>query len=75
MTIDSAKFDPDMLAPRRMVYKRVKAVAPHCPLCNQRLSGNGSIATPYECLCGIWETEFDNQFRPTGMYKIKVKPL
>lgn len=36
-------------------YKQVKVLHPHCPECNEKLQGNGSVATPYLCACGIWE--------------------
>ena len=53
-------------------YKRVKVLRPHCPKCKEILSGNNSMALPYECSCGVWEIEtcldmFDID------YKIKPK--
>lgn len=39
----------------RPEYKRVKILAPHCPKCGERLSGNNSFVLPYECSCGEWQ--------------------
>jgi hypothetical protein len=37
------------------IYKRVKIQAPHCPKCGERLCQDNSLASPWECSCGIWE--------------------
>jgi len=39
----------------KYVYKQVKVQMPHCPTCKEQLTGNGSIAYPYCCSCGIWK--------------------
>ena len=36
------------------VYKRVKKMVMCCPLCKSEIWGNGSIISPYTCLCGEW---------------------
>ena len=37
----------------------LKKLVPYCPICNQDLSGNNSLALPYECECGIWDVYLD----------------
>lgn len=32
---------------RQMTYKKVSIVMPHCPVCHEQLSGNGSGVLPY----------------------------
>ena len=38
------------------IYKRIKITVPHCPKCNEELTGNNSMILPYQCKCGVWET-------------------
>lgn len=45
---------------RQIMYKRVKAVLPCCPVCKERLLGNNSIVSPYFCKCGVWKHNFFN---------------
>jgi tRNA(Ile2) C34 agmatinyltransferase TiaS len=40
-------------------YHRKSILVPHCPQCGEQLRGNGSVAVPYECKCGIWEFDFE----------------
>ena len=35
-------------------YKRVKVIAPHCPVCEKLLNGDNNMINPWRCLCGIW---------------------
>jgi hypothetical protein len=44
------------------VYKMVKERQPHCPQCDDRLSGNNSIALPYMCSCGIWKVDYSTKY-------------
>lgn len=37
----------------KIKYERRKVVVPTCPVCKVTLMGNGSMATPYECECGV----------------------
>jgi tRNA(Ile2) C34 agmatinyltransferase TiaS len=37
----------------KLIYKKVKVVLPHCPVCKEQLRGNGSMVLPYRCACGI----------------------
>jgi hypothetical protein len=39
----------------KIIYKMVKVPIPHCGKCKAQLTGNGSIISPYECSCGVWE--------------------
>lgn len=56
-------------------YKQVKTLAPHCPICKERLKGNNSTISPWECSCGIWESSWrtdDAEMFGTGIcYNIK----
>ena len=52
---------------RQPIYKQVKRVKAHCPVCGGMLSGNNSIILPYECSCGVWER------CEKGDYKVKKK--
>jgi len=36
-------------------WKPTKTMAPYCPKCGHRLSGNNSMIAPYRCKCGTWE--------------------
>lgn len=50
----------------RPVYKKVKAVAEFCPTCDERLQGSNSMASPWECRCGVWRHKsFDAPFEYT----------
>lgn len=42
------------------VYKKVKVAKPHCPQCQEMLRGNGSIASPYQCKCGVWQFNYNS---------------
>ncbi len=53
---------------KEMVYKRVKALMPHCKDCGEELFGNNSVALPYRCSCGTWEQNWS-----TGEFYIKIK--
>lgn len=37
---------------------------PHCPKCEQALSGNNSVISPYTCKCGVWVAKmpFDGEY-------------
>ena len=48
-------------------YKQVKEYVPHCPICGERLRGNGSDAFPYKCKCGTWKPR---GFMQPGEYDI-----
>lgn len=39
--------------------KLVKRYEPFCTTCQYFLWGNGSLATPYECECGVYEYTLD----------------
>ena len=54
---------------REVKYKLVKVLVPHCPECDEELIGDNSGRSPYECSCGIWESDHRT---PT---KFKIKPL
>ncbi len=41
-----------------MKYKRIKKLVPFCESCQKEIQGNGSIATPYYCDCGLWEFNY-----------------
>ena len=60
-----------ILKPRSVAYKRVKVLMPHCPVCLEMLRGNNSGIGPYECSCGVWESDWNDPL----VYKIKVKAL
>lgn len=49
------------------IYKTIKITAMHCSICEEPLSGDGSIVTPYTCQCGTWEYDYKIQ-----EFKIKV---
>jgi len=53
------------------IYKRVRQLVPHCPTCEQELEGNGSLAFPYTCACGIWEYQWTGN--SDYDYAIKIK--
>lgn len=44
---------------RRVVYKRVRVAVPHCNVCDEQLGGNGGIAQPYKCSCGVWKFKWE----------------
>lgn len=46
----------DTITPR---YRLVEELKPFCPKCEQRLSGNGSVAFLYKCDCGTWKPNSD----------------
>ncbi len=46
----------NILKPRQPIYKRVSIPMPHCPVCKERLGGNNSGISPYQCSCGVWES-------------------
>jgi len=54
---------------RQIIYKKVKILWPHCPVCKKALAGNGSDFLPYQCNCGIWEFVYGDRFEVLG-YKI-----
>ena len=56
-----------------MKYKTVKKSVPWCDACNQEITGNGSINTPYECGCGEWKWEWDGQYQNSGAYVLQKK--
>ncbi len=43
------------------IYTQTQTLFPHCSECKERLSGNGSIVTPYKCRCGIWQYDWLSQ--------------
>jgi hypothetical protein len=43
------------------IYKKVKVLVPHCPVCGEQLSGNNSIMMPFTCKCGKWEQDWFTQ--------------
>lgn len=49
-------------------YRRVKVIAPHCPVCKQELGGDNSWTFPWTCKCGIWEPI---KYPFNGDYEIK----
>lgn len=55
--------------PLQPIYKQVKSIAPFCPICDQRLSGNNSLVLPYMCKCGEWQADTSGL---SITYKIKV---
>lgn len=65
----------DKLGPRYPVYKRVKAIAEFCPVCDERLQGNNSAVMPWKCSCGEWELVNQYEFHGTPYYQIKRKAL
>lgn len=54
------------------VYKTIKTVWPHCPVCREALSGDESMMRPWRCKCGRWELvqkengEYDYKIIPAG---------
>lgn len=60
-----------IMKPKYPEYKRIKVLMPHCPDCKEQLQGNNSIVQPWECKCGIWESNWIDPMK----YKIKIKPL
>lgn len=57
------------------VYKKVKMLMPHCSHCKEMLRGNGSIISPYECKCGVWEYDYLNNGTQGNSYNIKSKKV
>lgn len=55
---------------RKPVYRQIKVVEPFCPMCAERLIGNNSLAHPWRCSCGEWESDWLSG--SLGLYKIKV---
>lgn len=55
------------------LYKRVKVMMPHCPICRDELSGNNSIDRPWKCSCGTWKVVFGKGYLPNG-YEITPTP-
>ena len=45
----------------RFNYKKIKVLAPFCPICDKQVRGDGSIVNPYHCDCGDWEIEMDDK--------------
>lgn len=43
-------------------YKQIKMSVPHCPICQEQLSGNNSLFSPWRCSCGVWKPLQDNPF-------------
>lgn len=41
---------------RRVKFNHIKVLAPHCPVCKEKLGGNNSIRVLYYCSCGIWKS-------------------
>lgn len=54
------------------VYKPIKVLKEHCPVCKEELRGNNSYQMPWYCDCGTWEPEQKYPF--TGEYTIKKQP-
>ena len=44
----------------KLQYKKQTILAPYCPICKEFLEGDNSLAFPYSCQCGIWESSFEN---------------
>lgn len=63
MTKNISKSKDKKLYP---VYRKVSVAMPHCPICNEQLLGNNSIAFPWTCSCGKWESSWLQPFN----YKI-----
>lgn len=63
------------LAPRRVVYKKVMTLIPHCPVCGEKLKGNDSLSDPWHCQCGEWDTAALYEDNAPGLYKIKMRHL
>jgi len=56
---------------RQPIYKNVKRLMPHCPVCGEMLLGDNSAISPFRCKCGEWKSDF---LTPT-YFKIKDNPL
>lgn len=57
----------------RIIYKSIKVPTAHCSICGERLFGNGSLLTPYQCKCGVWETkDWNNPSELTLKKKLPV---
>lgn len=56
-----------------VVYKRVKVTKEYCPNCLEQLSGNNSIAQPWECRCGTWHAVMSSTSHRMG-YEIRPVP-
>lgn len=59
-----------ILDTRQPVWKRIKMLEPHCPICKQHLTGNNSMMHPYKCECGEWQDDWMNP----GHFRIKINP-
>lgn len=53
----------------KIVYKKIKLPVEHCGVCGERLQGDNSIAFPYKCSCGTWESNLRNP----SEFKLKKK--
>jgi hypothetical protein len=56
---------------RQPVWKKVKVLRPHCPICKEELSGDNSQMFPYKCFCGFWKGDW----MTPGIYKITPPPI
>lgn len=45
---------------RKVVYKKIKQLVPHCGVCGEELQGNNSYYFQYKCSCGLWKSSFSN---------------
>jgi hypothetical protein len=61
----------DEIISRRVQWRRIRTLAPHCPECGQQLLGNNSLVNPYRCSCGIWQSDWENP----GFYRATNKEL
>jgi hypothetical protein len=53
-------------------YKPIEILKEYCPVCDEQLQGNNSIAFPWKCKCGTWEAV---KYPFTGEYEIIKQPL
>lgn len=53
------------------VYKKVKVLMEHCPICGEQLEGNNSDFLPWWCKCGEWQAIA--KYPWNGEYEIKPK--
>lgn len=56
---------------RKLEYKQVKMLMPHCNECGEQLKGNNSMNTPYWCSCGTWKYDMFDRTRKINEYYIE----
>lgn len=47
-------FSKNVIAKKRSIYQEF------CKLCETFLGGNGSIASPWKCQCGVYEYDYNS---------------